>query len=113
MSCTIDVNMTLQKAEAIVLQMKACKSLPQSIQEILGLEGNGEKFENGEDKNSDSTPSTPDMGRASIQLKAVGDNSSGAKAITNGTGSGSGTTVTTPDDSEIEILSTDNMDLVL
>lgn len=115
MSCTLEVDEVLKTAEGIALQLKNCKNLPQAIQEILSLGSESDVVGSGGDhRPSDtrySTPSTPEKTSTSIQLKAVSDNSNGP-AMANG-GSESGTAVTTPDDSSIEILPVDHMDMVL
>ena len=38
MTCTIDLEDTLRKAEGIYKQVVTCKKVPKNVQEILGLQ---------------------------------------------------------------------------
>ncbi|XP_046581364.1 TBC1 domain family member 15-like isoform X1 [Haliotis rubra] len=94
-SLSIALDDTLRKAEGIFLQLKAYKKLPQTVKEILGL---ATSPGHSTSSSSRSTPaSTPINYESSPRLELRGLN------VTNGT-SNCSSSVTTPDDSSIEIL---------
>lgn len=118
MTGTIEVEEVLKLAEALYLQLKACKELPNSIREILGLEivsetpsrASPQRQVNGAEGGSGgtTTPSTPDKG--TLQINGKVNPAVKFSGASNHRKEGNSTTATTPDDSSIEILP-DNMDV--
>ncbi|KAJ8315023.1 hypothetical protein KUTeg_007173 [Tegillarca granosa] len=99
MCFAIHLQETLKKAEGIYLQLKQCKKLPDPIKEILGFEISPCSSSSSSSK---TTPSSTPINRETtpkLELPVhVKENGFSAPS------SGTGTAVTTPDDSSIEIL---------
>lgn len=99
MCFAIHLQETLKKAEGIFLQLKQCKKLPDPIKEILGFEISPCSSSSSSNK---TTPSSTPINRETtpkLELPVhVRENGFSAPS------SGTGTAVTTPDDSSIEIL---------
>ncbi len=119
MSGTLNLEDILKKAEAIYRQVLACKTLPESIREIMQLPNPSEPvMKNNVDSGSVSdipngtvlsTPSTPDRQTLRIPGKAQQE-----KTVTlSSPSSDTRNAVMTPDDSSIEILPEDQIDMVL
>ncbi|OWF45003.1 TBC1 domain family member 15-like isoform X2 [Mizuhopecten yessoensis] len=107
MSLAIHLEETLKKAESIFLQLKNSKKLPATLKEILGMELSPSSSTSSSCK---TTPIGTPINREStpkLELPFQG-RENGLSAPS----SGSGTAVTTPDDSSLEIL-TDNADTAM
>lgn len=107
MSLAIHLEETLKKSEGIYLQLKNSKTLPATLKEILGLEPSPSGSTSSSSK---TTPIGTPINREStpkLELPLhVKENGLSAPS------SGSGTAVTTPEDSSMEIL-TDNADTAM
>ena len=120
MSGTIDLEDTLKKAESLYKQVLACKTLPDSIREIMKLPNPSgpetaapsaaTSMNNIPNGTVASTPSTPDKQRS---LKIPGKAIQEKTVVLTSPSSDSGNTITTPDDSSIEILPEDHMDVMM
>ncbi len=115
MSGTIDLEDTLKKAESIYNQVLGCKTLPESIREIMHLQNSKEgdtavpssaASMNNIIEAAASTASSPD--RQPQPLRIPGRAVQKTETLTSPT-SDTGNAVTTPDDSSIEILPEDHV----
>jgi len=108
----------MNKAEGIYLQLSTCKHLTVAVAEIIGIEPRSAPSGGDGVDGASSTRSSPD--HTSLQICTNGtEGSTGEKlqTVQFSNGGSNGTTdtrtTTTPDDSSIEILPVDHMDLVL
>lgn len=117
LSGQIELSEIIIKAEGIYLQLSTCKHLPAAIADILGIEQCPAPSGDDGCDGASSTRSSPD--HTSLQISTTGtEGSTGEKSLNVQLSSGGSTYTTdtrtaTPDDSSIEILPVDHMDLVL
>ena len=95
MSLQINLEETLEKAEAIYIQLRTCQSLPPPVCEILGMQ---DRMPTTPSSNGASAPSTPERSRKVIKAQ-VQKSATELLAVT-------------PDDSSIEIIA-ENLDTFL
>ena len=107
MSFAIHLEDTLKKAEGILLQLKDSKKLTPGVKEILGLEITPCNSESSSNK---TTPlGTPVINREStpnLEIPVITSIKENGHSLPNSRSSSPA--VTTPDDSSIEILGTEN-----